>query len=121
MACVIGFQDGQRRVVRLAPNEAPGPAIDRALGVGRLDLPQGAEVRNLLLRIGEEEGLGRRIETVNRQGRPVRMVRQFEGGDDAQPIGAKRLGPFQEADRIVEGVMRQWTSEGSGSTTRLAW
>jgi hypothetical protein len=56
--------------------------------------------------IGEGEGLSALLKAIDRRGLPVRMVGQIEGGDDAQAVGSQALGPLEETDRVVKGVMR---------------
>ena len=105
MAWVIASSTRQRVGTARLGDDAPRPGIDLALRIRHLPLRQSRDVRNLVLGVGEGEEVGAGVQTVLRQRLTVGMVRQVKRRDNFQLAGPQRVGPVEEADRVVERVM----------------
>ena len=100
------FEHVERAGVAHVGDEAARPGVNGPARIRQLPLGEPGDVGHVLEVVGKGKVFGARVEAVDRGGRPVGVMRQVEGRNDPQALGAQALRPFEEAHRIVVGVMR---------------
>jgi hypothetical protein len=104
---------GDRRP-RLAcvADETPRPGVNCTIRVRRLPHREVGEIGQLVCGIGERKRLSAWIEAIDRQRRPIRVMGQIEGRNNAQSLRFQGVRPFQEANRVVESVVGPMDQRG---------